>query len=74
MDKNYQELLKKTDTKLEEISTNCPKEVIKYFLQIKKIKNEFDLRKEEINLISLMYTDNPCDALRMHNVYLEKFM
>lgn len=74
MDKNYQELLKKTDKKLEEISKNCPKDVVNYFLQAKKIKNEFELRKEEMNLISLMMLDNPCDGLRMHNVYLEKFM
>ena len=72
MDKDYQELLKKTDKKLEEISNNCPKEVIKYFLQIKKFKNEFELRKEEFNLISIMNTDNPCESLRMHNIYLER--
>jgi hypothetical protein len=72
MDNNYLELLEKSTKKLEEISMDCPKEVLNYLLKTKLYKDKFEIRKEELNLICLMKTDNPCESLRMHNIYLSR--
>lgn len=72
MDENYLALLEKSTKKLEEISIDCPREVLKYLLKTKLYKDKFKIRKEELNLICLMKTDSPCEMLRMHNIYLSR--
>lgn len=73
MDLNYKIMVEKANKKLKEISNDCPKNVIEYYYNTKKEKTELEKRKENINLISLMERENPCEALRMHNVYLDRF-
>ena len=73
MDSNYKKMVEDANNKLKKISKDCPKNVIDYYYNTKKEKTELEKRKENINLISLMKRDNPCEALRMHNVYLDRF-